>query len=73
MWLQKKHKKCLKKHNWMEPVDSEYVIVRGLSKRHKPHTCIYKKEGQTSTPFFDPHPTGEFLLEEHYFLTVVDL
>jgi hypothetical protein len=73
MWLEKKHGKRLRKHNWGEDTDNTYVIVRGISKRHKPHTCIYRREEGELKPFFDPHPTGEFLLEEHYFLTVADL
>lgn len=73
LWLSRKHRKKLVKHPLGEPTSAEYVIMRGLSKRKKPHTCIYVNEDGTLTPFFDPHPTNQFLSEEHFYLTLVDL
>ena len=53
--------------------DQEYVIMRGLSQRGKPHCCIFKNEGGNLLSYFDPHPTKQYLSQEHYFYTIEDI
>ena len=47
--------------------------MRGLSKRLKPHTCIFKNEGGNLLPHFDPHPTKEYLSTQHYYYTIENI
>jgi hypothetical protein len=71
MWLELKHKKQLIKHELNEPTEQEYVIMRGLSKRGNAHSCIYINNGNGwLLPYFDPHPTSQFLNEEQYYYTI---
>ncbi len=70
MWLEKKHKKVLTKHSLDEETNESFVIMRGLSKRGKPHTCIYENRSNQLVPYFDPHPTSEYLSAEHYYYTI---
>jgi hypothetical protein len=69
-WLTLKHNKCLRVHEIGDEVVQPYVIMRGLSKRSRPHCVIYKNENNYLVPFFDPHPTKEYLAQEHFFLTI---
>lgn len=63
LWMERKHnKKMLIKGKETTPKE-EYVIVRGKSARGRSHCCIYRKEGEDLVPFFDPHPTSQFLKE----------
>lgn len=70
MWLEKKHKKVLTKHSLDEETNESFVIMRGLSKRGKPHTCIYENRSNQLVPYFDPHPTSEYLSAEHYYYII---
>jgi len=70
LWLDKKYKKVLIKHSLDEPTQEQFVIMRGLSKRGKPHTCIYKNINGNFEPYFDPHQTSEYLSRCDYFLTI---
>ena len=70
MWLEKKHKKALVKYSLDEETNEPFVIMRGLSKRGKPHTCIYENRSNQLVPYFDPHPTSEYLSTEHYYYTI---
>lgn len=70
LWLEKKHKKTLTKHSLDEETNEPFVIMRGLSKRGKPHTCIYENRSNQLVPYFDPHPTSEYLSAEHYYYTI---
>ncbi len=47
--------------------------MRGLSQRGKPHCCIFKNEGGNLLSYFDPHPTKQYLSQEHYFYTIEDI
>ena len=69
LWLDKKYKKVLIKHSLDEETQEEFVIMRGLSKRLKPHTCIFKNEGGNLLPHFDPHPTKCLINTFLYFLS----
>jgi len=73
IWLREKYKKCIKFHNLWDETDQEYVIMRGLSYRGKPHCCIFKNEGDNLLPHFDPHPTKQYLSSEHYYYTIEDI
>jgi hypothetical protein len=73
LWLDKKYKKVLIKHSLDEETQEEFVIMRGLSKRLKPHTCIFKNEGGNLLPHFDPHPTKEYLSTQHYYYTIENI
>lgn len=73
LWLEKKYKKVLIKHNVDDPTNESFVIMRGLSHRGKPHTCIFKNENGNLLPHFDPHPTHQFLERYHYFYTIEDI
>jgi len=70
LWLNKKHKKILKKHDLNEETQEEFIIMRGLSMRQKPHTCIFQNIGDNFIPYFDPHPTSQFLSQNHYYYTI---
>jgi ABC-type nitrate/sulfonate/bicarbonate transport system ATPase subunit len=70
IWLNNKLNKVLVKHDLTEATNHPYVIMRGLSMRKKPHTCIYDNQ---FINFFDPHPTKEGLSEFHYYLTIENL
>ena len=70
LWLNKKLEKSLVKYSLDTPTQEEFVIMRGLSKRGRPHTCIYKNDGGSFSPYFDPHPTSEFLSVQHYYYTI---
>jgi hypothetical protein len=70
LWMEKKHKKKISINSRETPAKEEYVIMRGKSLRGRPHCCIYKKEGEGLVPFFDPHPTSQFLKEEDYYYSI---
>ena len=70
MWLEKKHKKVLVKHSLDEETNEQFVIMRGLSMRGKPHTCIFENREGNLVPYFDPHPTTEYLSKQHYYYTI---
>jgi hypothetical protein len=69
-WLGLKYGYEIKFYGDISEVQSDYVIVRGKSLRRQPHTCIYKKDGHNLIPFFDPHPTDQFLASFDYFMTI---
>lgn len=69
-WLNLKYSKCFKKHNKDDETVQPYVIMRGLSHRGKPHCVIYKNENGRLLPFFDPHPTLQYLSKEHFYYTI---
>ena len=71
--MKEKHKKCIKYHELGSETDQQYVIMRGLSMRGKPHTCIFEKQDDVLIPFFDPHPTKQYLTQEHYFYTIENI
>jgi hypothetical protein len=73
IWLKEKYNKCIKYNISGTETDQQYVITRGLSQRGKPHCCIFKNEGGTLVPYFDPHPTKQYLSQEHYFYTIEDI
>jgi len=70
LWLEKKYKKVLIKHPLDEPTQEQFVIMRGLSMRGKPHTCIFENREGNLLPYFDPHPTKQYLSTEHYYYTI---
>jgi hypothetical protein len=70
LWLDLKHQKCIKKHSLDDVTKEEYVIMRGASQRGKPHCCIFKNENGTFLPHFDPHPTLQYLQQNHYYYTI---
>lgn len=71
MWMEKKYNRCLVYNELDTPSSKQYVIMRGLSQRGKPHTCIYTQNSNGELkPFHDPHPTGEFLKKEQYYYTI---
>jgi hypothetical protein len=53
-----------------EDLPEGYVIARGKSMRNKPHTCIYEKRQGVLVPFFDPHPTDQFLADFDYYIII---
>ena len=69
-WLILKYNKCFKVHNKDVLTKEEYVIMRGASQRGKPHCCIFKNEDGTFLPHFDPHPTLQYLKQNHYYYTI---
>jgi hypothetical protein len=69
-WLELKFGLELKFYKDINEFQSDYVIVRGKSLRNRPHTCIYKKEGDSVVPFFDPHPMDQFLGSFDYFIVI---
>ena len=70
LWLERKFNKNLKYNNIGDTTNQKYVIMRGLSMRGKPHTCLYENSDDKLIPFFDPHQTSEFLSRQDYFLTI---
>lgn len=70
LWLEKKYKKVLVKHSLEEETHEPFVIMRGLSMRLKPHTCIFENRESKLVPYFDPHPTKEYLSKQHYYYTI---
>ena len=70
LWLEKKYKKTLVKHSLEEETHEQFVIMRGLSMRGKPHTCIFENREGNLVPYFDPHPTTEYLSKQHYYYTI---
>ena len=70
LWLEKKYKKVLVKHSLEEETHEPFVIMRGLSMRLKPHTCIFENREGKLVPYFDPHPTKEYLSKQHYYYTI---
>ena len=70
LWLEKKYKKTLVKHSLEEETHEPFVIMRGLSMRGKPHTCIFENREGNLVPYFDPHPTTEYLSKQHYYYTI---
>ena len=73
LWLEKKYKKVLVKHSLEEETHEPFVIMRGLSMRMKPHCCIFENKGGVFIPYFDPHPTSQFLHEQQYYYTIENL
>lgn len=73
IWLEKKFGMTLKMYRDVEEIPDGFVIVRGISQRGKPHTCIYSKSAGELNPFFDPHPTDQFLKGFSYFLVIGNL
>jgi hypothetical protein len=69
-WLDLKFGYELKFYEDCKDIESEFIIVRGKSLRNRPHTCIYQKSGESLIPFFDPHPTDQFLATHDYFITI---
>lgn len=69
-WLNLKHAKCFKVYEKEIPTVQPYVIMRGSSKRGRPHCVLYKNENGLLKPCFDPHPTMEYLSIEHYYFTI---
>ena len=69
-WMTKKFNKKITVHTLNESPTEDFVIVRGLSTRRKPHCCIYENKNGELIPFFDPHPTEQFLIENHYYYTI---
>lgn len=70
LWLNNKFNKTLSYHEITDTTEQEFVIMRGLSMRGKPHTCIYKYVNNNFEPYFDPHQTSEYLSRCDYFLTI---
>ncbi len=70
LWMEKKHHQRISIGSKDDLPSEEYVIMRGKSLRGNPHCCIYKKEGENLVPFFDPHPTSQFLKETHYYYLI---
>ncbi len=73
IWLKEKYKKCIKYNEIGTETDQQFVIMRGLSMRNKPHTCIFENQNGTFIPYFDPHPTMQYLSREHYYYTIEDI
>ena len=73
LWLEKKHKKVLIKHKLGEETNEEFVIMRGLLMRMKPHTCIYRNENGKLLPYFDPHPTKQYLHQTQFYFTIENI
>ena len=69
-WLKLKHNKTFQRNDLDVISNVEYVIMRGLSMRGKPHCCIYKNNNGYYSPYFDPHPTSQYLSETHYYFTI---
>lgn len=70
LWLKNKFGKNILYNNINDKTEQEYVIMRGLSMRGKPHTCIYKNVDGKFEPYFDPHQTSEYLSRCDYYLTI---
>ena len=70
LWMKNKHQKKLCINTKEDPTQEEYVIMRGKSLRGHPHCCIYRNEGGNLVPFFDPHPTSQFLKEQHHYYSI---
>jgi hypothetical protein len=73
LWLNNKFNKQIIFNNLSEPTEQQYVIMRGLSMRMKPHCCIFENKGGVFIPYFDPHPTLQFLHEQQYYYTIENL
>ena len=73
LWLEKKYKKVLIKHSIDEPTHEQFVIMRGLSMRGKPHTCVFENKDGGLLPYFDPHPTHQYLERHHYYYTIENI
>jgi hypothetical protein len=69
-WLYNKFRMRLRFWSSLEDAPDGHLIARGKSFRDKPHTCIYEKKGSDLQPFFDPHPTDQFLAKLDYFITI---
>lgn len=70
LWMENKHQKRISINDKTIVPSEEYVIMRGKSLRGHPHCCIFKNEGGELVPFFDPHPTSQFLKEHHYYYSI---
>ena len=70
LWMEKKHAMKMTIEKGEFPPDEEYVIARGKSMRGRPHCCIFKRESENYVPFFDPHPTSQFLKEVNYYYVI---
>lgn len=70
IWLRSKFGKELRFWKSAGDLPSGYVIIRGKSMRNKPHTCIYENSTTGLIPFYDPHPTEQFLSSHDYYITI---
>ncbi len=70
LWMENKHKKRISIKDKSQPTEEEHVIMRGKSLRGHPHCCIFKSEGGDLVPFFDPHPTSQFIKDHHYYYSI---
>lgn len=73
LWLEKKFAMKIRMYSSEDDLPDGFIIARGISQRDKPHTCIYKKSENHIQPFFDPHPTDQFLKSFSYFLAIETL
>lgn len=73
LWMEKKHSKRMVVRK--EPIffSGDYIIARGKSLRGRPHCCIYKRDGEDLNPFFDPHPTSQFLKEVDWYYIIEEI
>lgn len=69
-WLNVKYNKCFKHYKKDTPTYHPFVIMKGLSKRNRPHCVIYFNDNGNLKPYFDPHPTKEYLSSELYYFTI---
>lgn len=69
-WLNMKYDKSFKYNKLETPTHQPFVIMRGLSKRNRPHCVVYSNENGLLRPHFDPHPTREYLNSEMYYFTI---
>lgn len=67
LWLEAKHGRRISVHGMEIPPTEKYIIMRGKSLRGQPHCCIFRNELGDALPFFDPHPTSQFLKDHHYY------
>lgn len=70
LWLENKHQKRISANGMEVSSDEEFVIIRGNSLRGKPHCCIFKNSPGGFVPHFDPHPTSQFLRDQHYYYSI---
>lgn len=73
LWMGRKHGKNLVIRNEVTPFLGDYVIARGKSVRGRSHCCIYREEEEGLKPFFDPHPTSQFLREINRYYTIEEI
>ena len=41
--------------------------------RGKPHTCVFENKDGGLLPYFDPHPTHQYLERHHYYYTIENI